>query len=134
MSRLQELFAELMADEPMELVGVYTDDVTFQDPFHRIEGRASLKEYFERLNENVDSCTFEFHDVVESGNAGVVTWTMRLRTKRGPKGTVVLDGATHVTYRDGLIATHRDYFDAGQMVYEHVPLLGSAIRAIKKRI
>jgi hypothetical protein len=29
---------------------------------------------------------------------------------------------------------HRDYYDAGSMLYEHIPLMGYAIRKIKKKV
>ena len=29
---------------------------------------------------------------------------------------------------------HRDYFDMGEFIYERVPVLGSVIRAIKRRL
>lgn len=134
MQRLQDLFERLVSEQEMPLEDVYTDDVSFRDPFHVIDGRDALRAYFERLNENVKSCTFTYHDVIEDEARGVVTWTMKLETRRGPRGVIAVDGATHLTYKDGKIASHRDYFDAAQMVYEHVPLLGGAIRQIKKRM
>jgi hypothetical protein len=28
----------------------------------------------------------------------------------------------------------RDYYDAGEMLYEHLPVLGWAVRGVKKRV
>ena len=134
MQRLQGLFAQLSQSQTMPLDDIYTTNVRFEDPFHAIEGRSELQHYFERLNLNVDTCTFTFHDVVETEDQGFVTWTMRLNVRRGLKKTIVLDGTTHVRYRDGLIADHKDYFDASKMVYEHVPVMGTVIRAIRRHM
>ena len=35
---------------------------------------------------------------------------------------------------DGKVERHRDYFDAGALLYQHVPLLGSAIRWLQRRL
>lgn len=34
----------------------------------------------------------------------------------------------------GLITRQRDYYDAGEMIYEHLPLLGWAVRGVKRRV
>ena len=45
---------------------------------------------------------------------------------------IIVDGATDLRF-DEKITYHRDYIDMGQMLYEHIPVLGSAIRYIKKQ-
>lgn len=34
----------------------------------------------------------------------------------------------------GKVVRHRDYFDAGALLYQHVPLLGAAIRWLQRRL
>jgi hypothetical protein len=34
----------------------------------------------------------------------------------------------------GKVRYHRDYFDLGAMLYEHLPLLGSLVKTIKRRL
>jgi hypothetical protein len=36
--------------------------------------------------------------------------------------------------RNGKIYYHRDYFDMGAMLYEHLPLLGRIIQRLKHRL
>lgn len=36
--------------------------------------------------------------------------------------------------QDDLIIRQRDYYDAGEMIYEHLPLLGWAVRGVKRRV
>ena len=47
---------------------------------------------------------------------------------------IVVEGTTHVRYRDDKVCYHRDYFDGADLVYEHVPVLGSLIRTIRKKV
>ncbi len=46
---------------------------------------------------------------------------------------VTVPGSTHLRFRDKVVY-HRDYFDAGAMLYEQLPLIGMVIRIIKGRI
>lgn len=134
MQRLQSLFEVLTTAQGMDLTEIYSTDVVFRDPFHTIHGRDELQAYFEKLNKNVDSCRFEFDETVESEQSGFVTWTMTLKLRVGARKPIVVEGTTHVRYRDGKICYHRDYFDGAELVYEHVPVLGTMIRSIRKRV
>ena len=42
-----------------------------------------------------------------------------------------VDGITLLKIRDDKIYFHQDYYDMGQMVYEHVPLLKWVVNKIK---
>jgi len=119
---------------------IYDTDVVFEDPMHRITGLANLRGYFSGLIEGLDECRFEFSDILEkpgleaeSGQA-VLLWQMHYRHRklRGGKPLAVT-GSSHLRYGER-VHYHRDYFDAGAMLYEHIPLLGCAIRSIKKRL
>ena len=42
---------------------------------------------------------------------------------------------THVRFDDqGRVLFHQDYWDAGSVVYERVPVLGSLVRFVKARV
>jgi hypothetical protein len=58
---------------------------------------------------------------------------MSLELRRGPRGAIVVPGVTLLRFGDRI--THqRDHFDAGALVYEHVPLLGALVRLVKRRL
>lgn len=117
---------------------VYTQDVTFIDPLHRIEGREALESYFRTLYENVTACRFTFHETLRQGDRAFVTWTMHLVHPRLDRGSEVhVPGCSHLRFagdQSGRVAGHRDYFDAGAMLYERLPVLGGAVRWIKGRL
>ncbi|WP_416138273.1 nuclear transport factor 2 family protein [Halomonas sp. HK25] len=119
-----------------ELYRFYTPDVLFIDPLHRIEGARALEGYFATLYENVTACRFTFHERQISGDQAFTTWTMSLTHPRLDGGREIqVDGCSHLTFaEDGRVVRHRDYFDAGALLYERLPLLGGAIRLVKKRI
>ncbi|QTF92487.1 nuclear transport factor 2 family protein [Halomonas sp. BM-2019] len=114
----------------------YTPDVLFIDPLHRIEGARALEAYFRTLYENVTACRFDFHERQSSGDQAFVTWTLRLTHPRLDGGREIeVEGCSHLAFaEDGRVARHRDYFDAGALLYERLPLLGGAIRLVKRRL
>lgn len=117
---------------------IYTDAVIFIDPLHRIEGRAPLEAYFGTLYENVTSCGFTFHDTQRQGDTAFVTWTMQLIHPRLDGGRMVtVEGCSRLAFADdetGRVKYHRDYFDAGAMLYERLPVMGPAVRWVKRQL
>ena len=64
-------------------------------------------------------------------------WTMTL-TAEGLNGgePVSVIGISHLTFdeKTDLVIYHRDYFDMGAFIYEQVPVLGSIVRMIKRKL
>ena len=132
--RFQEVFQELRHDRLALLDEVYASDIVFEDPLHRVAGLAQLKAYFERMYEGVESIGFEFGDVIEAPGQAMLTWTMRMTHRRLRAGEeLALPGATHIRFGEK-VHYHRDYFDAGALLYERLPVLGGIVRAIRARV
>lgn len=132
---IKSAYCSLASGNTAELAPLYSDDVYFEDPSHGIQGKAALIERFEQLYSSVDSCSFKFHQTLDTGGEIFLAWTMILR-QRGPKNAeaVRVEGASFLKVRNNRIYYHRDYFDLGAFVYENVPMLGSIIRRIKQRL
>lgn len=131
---LKSVYAQIDKDNLELLAQIYQDNIIFIDPFHHIEGLASLTDYFQSLYENLNACQFVFVDEVVSEQQIFLTWTMEYKHPKINRGrTVSLNGCSHLKI-DELIYFHRDYFDAGAMLYEHLPILGGSIRWLKRRM
>jgi len=132
--RFKQTYNRLNARSLGLLKELYSHDVVFQDPFRRISGLPALTEYFAELYRHLESSSFVFEDDIVQGNSAVLAWTMSLKHPRLRGGDVVtVPGSTHIRFRDKVMY-HRDYFDAGAMLYEHLPLIGLVIRTIKERV
>jgi hypothetical protein len=130
-ARFQALFATLSPKEPMPLDQVYAPSIVFEDPLHRFEGIDSLRAYFERLNSQLVEGRFTFDTPVIGEGMAVLPWVMNLRLRRLPH-PVIVPGCSHIRYdQTGRITYQRDYFDAGALIYEQIPVLGFVIRRIK---
>ncbi|MEA2119527.1 nuclear transport factor 2 family protein [Halovibrio sp. HP20-50] len=119
-----------------KLYEVYTEDVVFDDPLHHVEGRQALETYLAAMYANVERCQFVFHTQQLKDNQAFVVWTMTfVHPKLAGGRTINVEGCSALTFAaDGRVQRHRDYVDAGALLYEHIPLMGSAIRWLKKRL
>lgn len=126
-------YTDLASMQISELSKIYSADVVFIDPIAEHQGLSSVEEYFSKLLKNAKFCEFNIHykkPVEQSGY--VVSWTMKFTSTRINKGRpVAVDGLTVLEIVNDRIVFHRDYYDLGQMVYEHVPFLGRIIKKIK---
>lgn len=128
-------FAALDADNLHLLSNLYSQDVSFRDPLHEITGLNALQDYFAQLYANVSELSFEFHsiDLLREG-AGYLRWSMRYRHPRLRGGRMIeVQGCTYLEWHDR-VYLHRDFFDAGALLYEHLPLMGGVISWLKRRL
>ncbi|MBM4253134.1 MAG: nuclear transport factor 2 family protein [Deltaproteobacteria bacterium] len=113
----------------------YASDCVFEDPVTHLEGRDKLLSYYRHMYEGVSKIRFELATQVRQGDEGFASWTMYLNTPKLEDGeTVTVKGVSQFRYRGDLVVYHRDYFDLGEMVYEHVPVVGWLTRKVKARL
>ena len=55
-------------------------------------------------------------------------------TLNNQSSSISVNGVSLLTLKDDRVVYHRDYYDMGEMVYEHVPVLKRVIYYIKKRL
>ncbi|WP_047285330.1 MULTISPECIES: nuclear transport factor 2 family protein [Pseudomonas] len=129
-------FAALDRHNLDRLGQLYSDDIQFTDPLHEVQGLAQLRGYFAELYANVRELRFEFHGSdLCADDQGYLRWTMSYRHPRLNGGALIqVAGCTYLQWRDARVYRHRDYFDAGALLYEHLPLLGAMIAWLKRRL
>ena len=130
----QQVYANLTATNIRSVNTIYDEQVVFIDPFHEIRGLNALLGYFSELYKNVDSCQFTFGEVYAKDNSAMILWNLVLRHRTLSRNNPIeVSGNTQIRF-DDKIHFHRDYFDAGQMVYESVPMIGTVIKYIKQKV
>ncbi len=133
-ARFERTWNEVDAANTASLAALYHEDCVFSDPVHEVRGLAALEDYCRNLYENVSHCRFRFEEAVASSDRAAIPWTMELRMTSFRKGELIeLPGISHIEF-DDKIRRHRDFFDLGDLVYEHIPLLGVVVRAVKRRL
>ncbi|KZY40174.1 MULTISPECIES: nuclear transport factor 2 family protein [unclassified Oleiphilus] len=131
--RFKHLFHTLDANncDSGIIEAVYEPDVLFEDSFHRIEGVANFQGYCASLYQNLLSCQFTFHDQWVKDNDAMLNWTMKYAHPKLNKGRIItIEGASLIRFNDK-VYYHRDYFDGGQLLYEHIPVMGKLIQTLK---
>lgn len=119
------------------LDAVYASDVYFNDTLKAIHGRDELRHYLRESAAAVEDCRVTIEDSTRT-HAGehLVRWRMMIRFKKLRRGVDTWTvGVSHLRFgADGRVVYHQDYWNAADGIYEHVPLLGTMIRALKKRL
>ncbi|MBS1986069.1 MAG: nuclear transport factor 2 family protein [Bdellovibrionales bacterium] len=134
---VQQFFNALDKDHLNLVDEFYAPDVEFRDPIGALHGSAAVKKYYANMYRNVQSVRFDFSSDVAQGTEHVVAWTMTLVASSLNGGQpVVVDGVSHIRYdaRGEKVVYHRDYFDMGAFIYEHIPVLGFAVRKIREKM
>ena len=109
--------------------------IEFRDPFNHTRGQSAMRMIFNDMFDKLENVSFDVHS-----HAGDVTerllymhWTFSARNKW--TGQMSFQGMSRVhVSEDGLVDSHLDYWDAGEEMYERIPVLGTIIRRIKARL
>lgn len=113
---------------------VYSDDINFIDALHNLKGLDQLTEYFSHLYGHLLYCNFNIEEVIQEEGKASIVWTMEYAHPKINKGkTISVNGCSQLKFNEK-IYYHRDFLDMGQMLYEHLPLLGGVIRMVKNRV
>lgn len=111
---------------------LYTEDVRFRDPISEVTGLVELRRYFERFAAVSAGNRFEITDEIVQPGQAAVFWTMVLLDDEG-KEKRRFQGMSHMKVRDR-IYEERDYFDLGEAVYDHVPVVSWFTRLVRSRL
>lgn len=115
---------------------VYREDATFQDPFNCVEGLAAIQHIFSQMYVQMHDPKFTITESIEQGDTAMLFWDFTFRIKSlKPEKTRRIHGSSHIRFApDGRVLYHRDYWDAAGELYEQLPLVGSLMRFLKKRM
>lgn len=131
---LQNLYQDFNLDSVFHLDSIYQQNILFKDPFCSVKGINALQHYFSDSLKNINYCHFHFDTPLSLGTEAYINWQMDFSHKRINKGkSILVDGTSHIKY-DSKIFYHRDYYDGGALLYEHLPLMGRLIKHIKNRM
>ncbi len=114
-----------------QTAGLYAENVWFNDTLKTLHGREAVKSYFLKISSNTGFMRCNVLDFARSGSNYYVRWTMDVQFKNS-KETIRTIGMTQLRFdSEGRIIFHQDFWDSGAGFFEHVPVLGAAVRWIK---
>lgn len=133
--RIAGWFSQLGAQDVARMGDFYTPDAYFKDPFNEVRGVPAIQRIFSHMYVALDEPHFVVTGSVVQGAQCFLTWNFRFRMKRFDTTTLqVIRGTSHLLLaEDGRIASHRDYWDAAEELYEKLPGIGALMRWLKRR-
>ena len=119
------------------LAQTYAEDVWFVDTLKTIEGRDALARYLHESAAAVADCRVELLERTRTEHGEhLLRWRMMIRFKRLRRGVDTWSvGVSHLRFdAAGRVVYQQDYWNAADGLFQHIPLLGAVIRALKRRL
>jgi hypothetical protein len=130
----KQLYKTFSSATPAQLPKLYHSAITFKDPVHELKGIAALTHYFASFCNQGTQYRFEFTNQVISNDQAFFQWQMLYTHPSLANGKpLLLNGGTLIKFNTQIIY-HEDFYDMGAMIYQHLPLLGWAVKKINARI
>lgn len=133
---VRQFYENLTADDVGRIATLYAPDACFKDPFNDVQGTAAIEAIFEHMFDSLASPRFVVTGQVCQGAQCFLTWEMRFRFKSDALSVErSVHGASHLQFdAQARVTWHRDYWDAAEELYEQLPLVGSLMRWLKRRM
>jgi limonene-1,2-epoxide hydrolase len=107
--------------------------VRFIDPFNDVTGQAGLRAVLEHFSANVRHVRFSVRHTGWDGDVCLLRWDFSGELPR--LGHWAFPGVSEIHIdRAGRICLHRDHWDAGAYFYRKLPLLGTLIGWVRRRL
>ncbi|AIA71025.1 nuclear transport factor 2 family protein [Pectobacterium atrosepticum] len=133
--KIREFYQQLTTEGLAKLGEIYHQDIHFIDPVSSHHGLSALHRNFSHSLENLSYCRFDISDIHTFRGGATMFWTMHYAHPSLKRNApLMLAGCSHLLFADNKVIYHRDYYDMGAMLYQHVPLLGSLINYLKSRL
>ncbi|MGV7206731.1 nuclear transport factor 2 family protein [Oxalobacteraceae bacterium A2-2] len=134
MTQLDALLAWYAALTPAnisEAARYYAPDARFRDPFNDVRGIAAIEMLFQHMFRHTEQPRFVITERIVQGRQAFVTWRFVFSLRGQP---YQVEGGSHIVFNDeGMVASHRDYWDAAEELLQKLPVVGAPIRWLRRR-
>ncbi len=113
---------------------IYDDAVLFKDPFNEVEGISAVYRIFQEMYQSLDDPRFMISEYVENQDIVYVKWDFTFNFKNDTTEHRFTGVSRLEMNAEGKIVSHIDFWDAAEHIYEKLPILGSVLRFVKRRI
>lgn len=140
LARYIELLNAIEDDGVEPLASCFSENVRFRDPFNDLGGKTTVVAVFAEIPQQLQHIRF---DVTERAytqrhakhSTALIKWQLSANLKRLAGRPWQVEGCSEIQFNaNGLVTAHLDYWDAAHGLYTQIPLIGSLMRALKRRI
>lgn len=135
--RSYQHFLETLAPTGVDrLDALASPDLHYHDPFVDVRGLANVKRVLHAMFNDIEAPRFTFTHSACDGDTCFLRWHFTCRPKTIKRGHPwVCDGVTELRFdHHGKVVEHVEHWDAGEQVYEKMPVLRAVIRLVKRRV
>jgi hypothetical protein len=135
LARFIHFFETLSQENVGSLFDLYTADAFFKDPFNEVHGHTAIIKILEHMFAQVDEPRFIVTRSILQGEDAFIIWDFLFRSKDYGHTAQRIHGTSHLRFGpDHKVNYHRDYWDTAEELYEKIPLLGSVMRFLKRKV
>lgn len=137
--KVEDLFSFIFLDMKEgniaeRVIDTYAEPLYFNDTIHTYRTVPDLAKYLQKTADRVVSLKGQVDDVAINGDNAYVRWTMTFQVKEDSKPLTSV-GITHLRFNEaGKIILHQDYWDGVEGLYHSIPVLGSMLKGVRKRL
>lgn len=127
----RQTFADLTREDLARRVGeLYAETFYFNDTVHIARERAELVDYMARTGRQLERSRVKVHRVIHDGEDVYLRWEMSFTSRAmGRRIESHSIGMTHLRFnQEGQIVLHQDFWDSGNALYAHLPVVGYFVR------
>ena len=142
LNRVIQVYESLTPESLTDLEQLYDADAHFTDPFKDVVGVSEINKIFVDMFESLQAPRFEVLTAFDAQqnndelNQAFMTWNFHFhRNSQTAEQAIRVHGSTHLVFGEGSrIVIHRDYWDAAGQLYERMPVLGSILSMLRRKI
>jgi steroid Delta-isomerase len=132
LARMAGFFQEMNVASVKRVGELYAENATFRDPINEVRGAEAIEAVMADLFHQLKNIRIVVREMHGDENAGCLIWTMHYDFRGKSRA---LPGVSHFRFDEkGLVTAQEDYWDASFVLYGEFPLLGMAMRGIKRMV
>ncbi|MCC5868477.1 MAG: nuclear transport factor 2 family protein [Gammaproteobacteria bacterium] len=136
LARAESYFRDITPESVRALTReTYAPEAYLNDTLAAISTAEAIEEYFYETAQRADAVRVEFLSHAVSGIDVYVRWRMTIEASRLSSEPLSSYGMSQFRFDDqNRLLIHKDFWDSGGGFFEHLPVIGRAIRNIRGRI
>lgn len=132
LGRAVNWFESLSVQTLADISQIYAPRARFKDPFNDVMGIEAIKSIYEHMFANLDDPRFLIDQTIVEHSRAFVSWTFTFTWRSRP---FEISGGTRFLFNaEGCIEEHIDYWDVASELYAKLPVLGSVLRLLARRL
>mgnify|MGYP001156559433 FL=1 len=135
-ARVVEFYETLSPASLARIAEVYAADARFKDPFNEVCGLPAIEKVFRHMYEQVQAPRFRVTKRMGEGDEAWLAWEFEFHFRGWKEAELqCIRGATHLRFAaDGRVIAHRDYWDSGEELFSRLPLVGTLVNWLRRRM